>query len=139
MKRPFVSAVLLSSLLGLTACAWADAPKIAGRSLMWAEAISKDCEVPPEIEFTSDGRVSGNTACNQLTGTFSETGTQLDLSKVGATKRACGPKLMEVENRFLTNLHNTRTFQIENDTVKLIDANGKVVMTLVPMMPGSCN
>lgn len=113
-------------------------PELAGRALMWADAASEDCEVPPEIEFGTNGKITGNTACNTLMGAYTQNGYQLDLSKAATTRRMCGPKLMEVEGKFLANLKATRQFKLDGEHVQLLDDKGQVVMTLVPLQPGSC-
>ncbi len=131
--------MLLAAMLPIAASNASQTPTLGGRYLMWAEAISKDCEIPPEIEFSTDGKMSGSTACNTLSGEFTQQGDKVDFSKAVTTKRACGPKLMEVENRFMSKLTAAKTVLFDGDKVILSDGNGATLMTLVPMKPGSCD
>lgn len=129
---------LLASALTLSANAYAQAPKLAGQSLMWAEVISADCEIPPELDIEANGDLSGSTACNSIGGKVTQDGDKVDFSKMTTTKRTCGPKLMEVENRFVANLKAAKTIKADGDKVIFVDAQGKTLMTMVPMKPGSC-
>ena len=129
----------------LAACAVTDgtpagkAPELAGRSLMWAEGANEDCEVPPNIEFRADGSISGLAGCNRMVGSWALDGKKIDLSKLGATRRMCGPKIMAVEDAFFGKLGQTIYMTADGDKVLCWDKDGKLVMTLVPEAAGSCN
>ncbi|MFR3636243.1 MAG: META domain-containing protein, partial [Sutterella sp.] len=88
MSVKTLAAALLTSLVALSTQAYAQAPQLAGRSLMWAEVISEDCELPPELEISDKGELSGNTACNSITGKMTQEGDKVDFSQMGMTKRA---------------------------------------------------
>ena len=94
--------------------------------------------VPPSIKFGADGKVSGNAGCNLLVGGWTLQGDKLDLSQLGSTRRMCGPELMKMEDAFLSNLGKTVYVETEGDKVRLLDAERKLVMTLVPEAPGVC-
>ncbi len=139
MTFKLIPFALAGSVVLLSGCASADVPSLAGRSMMWAEVISKDCEIPPEVEFGKNGELTGNTACNPLSGTYVQDGSKVDFSGAQTGKRTCGPKLMEVENRLMKNLKAARSVKFDGDKVTFADAQGKTLMTLVPMQPGSCD
>ena len=128
----------------LAACAVTDgtpagkAPELAGRSLMWAEGANEDCEVPPNIEFRADGSISGLAGCNRMVGSWALDGKKIDISKLGATRRMCGPKIMAVEDAFFQRLGRTVYMTADGDKVLCWDAEGKLVMTLVPEAAGTC-
>lgn len=147
MKKSCLLA-LLTSLGLLAGCASTspstepagEAAQLAGRDLMWAAGANEHCEVPPAISFGDDGRISGDAGCNRLIGQLKQDGKAVDFSQLGSTMRMCGPKLMEVEKKFMDNLAATRfVVKSGDDEVKCFDANGKLVMTLVPERLGACN
>ena len=35
-----------------------NAPELAGKTFVWAEAVSENCELPPSITFGADGRAT---------------------------------------------------------------------------------
>ena len=134
-------AALVPCVLALAACtAVTGTPNVdlAGRSLMWADGATEECEVPPTLTFGTDGQVSGNASCNYLTGGWTVKGDQIDLSQLGSTRRLCGRAIMKMEDAFLTNLGKTVYVEADGDKVKFLDAERNLVMTLVPEAPGSC-
>lgn len=135
------AAAIVPCAIALTACTAVTSTQnadLAGRSLMWADGATEECEVPPSIKFGADGKVSGNTGCNLLVGGWTLQGDKLDLSQLGSTRRMCGPELMKMEDAFLSNLGKTVYVETEGDKVRLLDAERKLVMTLVPEAPGVC-
>ena len=140
MKLRYLAAVPCA--LVLAACSTGggadQSADLAGRSLMWADGITADCEVPPTIKFGADGKVSGNAGCNYLVGSWSMEGAKIDLSGLGSTRRMCGPAIMQMEDAFMQNLGKTVYATAEGDKVHFLDADHKLVMTLVPEIPGSC-
>ena len=104
------AAAIVPCAIALTACTAVTSTQnadLAGRSLMWADGATEECEVPPSIKFGADGKVSGNAGCNLLVGGWTLQGDKLDLSQLGSTRRMCGPELMKMEDAFLSNLGKT--------------------------------
>lgn len=135
------AAAIVPCAIALTACTAVTSTQnadLAGRSLMWADGATEECEVPPSIKFGADGKVSGNAGCNLLVGGWTLQSDKLDLSQLGSTRRMCGPELMKMEDAFLSNLGKTVYVETEGDKVRLLDAERKLVMTLVPEAPGVC-
>ena len=61
------AAAIVPCAIALTACTAVTSTQnadLAGRSLMWADGATEECEVPPSIKFGADGKVSGNAGCN---------------------------------------------------------------------------
>ena len=57
------AAAIVPCAIALTACTAVTSTQnadLAGRSLMWADGATEECEVPPSIKFGADGKVSGN-------------------------------------------------------------------------------
>jgi putative lipoprotein len=74
----------------------------------------------PYVRFGErDGRVTGFTACNSFTGTYSIDGGALALGELAVTRRAC-IEGMAVEQRFLEALRQVDYYEISGDTLKLL-------------------
>ena len=57
---------------------------------------------PIQIIFDANGeRVSGSTGCNRFTARITEDARGFTLDQIAATKMACSPQRMELENDFL--------------------------------------
>lgn len=143
MPKKIIGSALLCSVL-LAGCAststTADAPALAGRSLMWAEGITADCEVPPVVVFGEDGRVSGSSGCNNLIGSWKLEGDALKMGPLGTTMRMCAPAAMEVEKKFLDAMNAAAFVEAgEGDAVVFLDKDRRAVITLVPEKPGKCD
>ncbi len=130
--------VLLASAPAFSAEPEGDAPQLAGKSFMWTGGLSKDCELPPVIEFASSGAVSGSAGCNSLTGEWKLEGKKLQLGALGVTGRMCGKAFMELEKKFLQGINAAVYATAEGDAVNLWNEAGGLVMKLVPEAPGAC-
>jgi heat shock protein HslJ len=106
--------------------------------MMWAAGANENCEVPPEIVFGKDGKVSGNAACNDLSGEWKLEGKKISLAGVRAEGRKCGPKITEVEQKFMEALHAAAYAAADGDKVRLFDAEGRELIVLVPSSAGAC-
>lgn len=68
------------------------------------------------LTFTEEGRVSGSTHCNSLSGTYTATGTEVTFSPLAMTRRACiAPALAAQEARFAAALQGTLAWRITAD------------------------
>jgi heat shock protein HslJ len=63
-------------------------------------------------EFVGD-RLSGFGGCNQFTGRYQATSSQLSVSPLASTQRACEGFLMSQEFRYLTALQGAQRYEIE--------------------------
>ena len=80
----------------------------------------------------SSGRVSGSGGCNRFSGAFTRTGSQLQISQLGATKMACldGARTTN-EMQFLQALQTTASYRLNAPgRMLLIDAGGQTLATL---------
>jgi heat shock protein HslJ len=67
----------------------------------------------PEITLVVDGdRVSGASGCNRYHGTIGqgETGTSLTVGPLAATRMACPPEVMDLEQRFTAALQGAQSW-----------------------------
>jgi len=71
------------------------------------------------LEFPEAGRVSGQATCNRFFGFFETSGESLTIARVGATKKACPPAMMDQETKYLRALEGAERFRIEGTTLFL--------------------
>lgn len=72
----------------------------------------------PRLEFNSEGRVGGNSGCNEISSTYTTDGIKIQFGPIMATKMACpGPG----EREFLKALKPEMSFRIENLKLYLLD------------------
>jgi heat shock protein HslJ len=74
------------------------------------------------LELAKDGALSGSDGCNQLTGSWEISGSEVDLGQVGSTMMACE----DVD----TWLSNAATATVSGDTLTVLDASDKKIGTL---------
>jgi heat shock protein HslJ len=78
------------------------------------------------LELTVDGkRVAGFAGCNRMAGTYGLNGDSLRLGPLTLTRMACA-KGMEVEQRFVSALEQTRAYHISSRGLELLGAHGSL-------------
>ncbi len=85
--------------------------------------------------FAADGRVSGSAGCNDYVSLFEVDGDTLSVSLPAMTRRECAELdgLMLQETSYLGNLTTVAAFQLQDNTLQLVNEAGDVV--LVYQMP----
>jgi putative lipoprotein len=110
------------------------APPVLTGTSWWAEDIANRGVIDNShttIEFHADGRVSGDTGCNQYTGSVTIQGDELRFGLLATTMRACPEALMDQERKFLEATKQVRTFEIaETGLLYLRDETGKTMLRL---------
>jgi heat shock protein HslJ len=89
----------------------------------------------PTLVFGTDGTVSGNTGCNDFSGSYSVSGSTITFGPMASTLSACtGLSLAAQEQAYLTALNASTTYQLSADQLVLTDANGapQVILTAAP-------
>jgi putative lipoprotein len=82
------------------------------------------------LEFDSrDGRVTGNTACNRLSGAYESGDSMLRFGDLTTTRMAC-QGTMDVEADFLRALDETWRYRIVGRTLELRDDRGRTRVVL---------
>lgn len=71
------------------------------------------------ITFDDEGRVSGSGGCNRNFGAVTIDGA-IAFSKLGSTRMACVPALMDQERKFFDALAATRTYRLDDPGYKLV-------------------
>ncbi|MDX1389870.1 MAG: META domain-containing protein, partial [Acidobacteriota bacterium] len=83
---------------------------------VWTLAsLGPDEPLPEDVEITiafEDGKVTGRSGCNSYFAGIEETSPgRVELGPAGATRKACPPPLMDVEQRYLTRLGGVTRYQ----------------------------
>jgi putative lipoprotein len=108
----------------------------AGR---WRAEAIRNRGVAPDlravIEIATDGKVTGSSGCNRISGRATVAGAQMSFGPIISTKMACASAIMDQESLFLSALADTRLWRIDEtrDKLILVDAHGVTVLRLVRM------
>jgi heat shock protein HslJ len=140
MRKVFVSFCMAGALALLSSCGSSkNAAPVSSLGGEWnIIEVSGVAVVPPargEFPFivfdTTEGRVHGNTGCNQMSGTFdakAKAGT-LNLGALVSTRMACMD--MTLENNVLKALSSVKKFKkVSASDMALCSSNGKTVIVL---------
>ncbi len=80
------------------------------------DAIAPDTR--PTLEFSDDGRVSGNATCNNFSGPVTLSGTTLKFGPLAATKKACVDEAANAQEvKYLAALGDAESFRVEGTTL----------------------
>jgi heat shock protein HslJ len=77
------------------------------------------------LQLSADGTFTGNTGCNHMGGGAVIADPTIRFSGVFTTKMACEDSRMRLEQTVLSVLHDTVSYEIESDQLRLRDASGK--------------
>jgi len=134
--------VFVLGTLALTACAGGSA-SLEGkqwRMQSYRGADGQMLETLPDIKTTAefkDGQVSGKAACNTYSGPYKVDGNQINFGLMASTMMACPQEIMDQETGYLAGLEKASTFEVAEDSLKMFDADGEVVLTYTPIEPAS--
>jgi heat shock protein HslJ len=82
------------------------------------------------VHFAAGGRVNGHGGCNRFGGSFTQSGEDLRIGPLAATRMACPANIMQLENDFLRILDATAKARATHLELTLMGADGKVLATL---------
>lgn len=84
----------------------------------------------PELDIDRNGRVSGSTGCNRITGEVRTGRREASFGRMASTRMACDPGAMRREQRFLSLLERTSGFDLENrgSTLVLLDRRNREIL-----------
>lgn len=85
---------------------------------------SVDRNAVPRIDFVSEGRLSGYTGCNMLSGAWSREGAAMRLHGIATTKRMCVGAGDEVEKRVLAAVNGESRAGREGDNLVFTGPSG---------------
>ena len=123
---------MIAFLLGMVGCATSmAAPGKSDLIGSWTVEYIGERPVidrsPAYMTFSVEGRVAGNSSCNQFIGTYELHTGSLEFSKLASTKKMCHPALMEQETRFLAALQQVAKAQLVRGLLALLDANDEML------------
>lgn len=120
--------VIALLLVSLAACGGSSA--LAGTwalsSVTGAAGITLPTGGRIEITFTSDGKVSGQGACNSYSGSYTVNGQTIVFSPLASTQKACATPLMAVDTAYFAALQVMTSWQISGSNLTLTGSGGKV-------------
>lgn len=125
--------LLLSILTGIIGCAGItamnDEVKLAGKwqvqTIDGSPVIDRS---PAYIQFTEDGQAGGNSSCNQFTGSYKQSGSEMSFGQTASTRKMCPNSLMEQEVRFLKALAKVAKVEKKNGFLLFLDAEGNILL-----------
>ncbi len=85
----------------------------------------------PTLAIAADHRIGGNSGCNSYFAEASIEGSILSFSPAAATRMACAPEIMDQENAYFTALSAVAAFELDKDSLRLLDAAGVPLIGLV--------
>ena len=88
----------------------------------------EDLKINPTIQFdANEKKISGFAGCNNYFGNYDPESNQLDLSKMGMTRKMCPD--MTIENTFTNHLRNVSYYKIENKALSFYNTNNEALIT----------
>jgi putative lipoprotein len=120
-------------MVALAGCAANTAPQANAAAPMpdaiagtkWFVPMEGDAGERPRLEFGSDGRVTGHTGCNGISGTWRLEGGAVRLSALIMTKRACPGARDDMERRFLGAVNAQARLSIEGGRLVAVGQGGE--------------
>lgn len=144
MLKKLLLAAFVSTSLGMTACTStptsssnAEASNVTLlQSKTWllthigSQAITASNPAQtPNLQFSTDNRLSGSDGCNRLMGSYTTHKDALSLGQMASTKMLClDSKVNSAE--FTEALSKVSHYQVYNNTLRLMDKNGNVLLRL---------
>jgi heat shock protein HslJ len=84
---------------------------------------------PLTLTFDAEGRMGGNAGCNSFGGAYTVEGSQLKLTELVSTLRACADEAQnQQEAAILAALQAVAQYEIDGDTLTLKDADGAALL-----------
>lgn len=83
------------------------------------------------VSFAVDGGIKGRGGCNNFFGSLEQAESGVQVGPLGTTRMACPEPIMSRETAFLEALQKTRGFQVNNDSMRLLDDEGSVLAEFV--------
>ncbi len=80
-----------------------------------------------KVEFSEDGRVSGNAGCNTFRGSYQVEGDGIEIGQLATTRKMCKPEIMSVENAVLKAMAQVTHFAIEEGRLTLKGEKGDLL------------
>ena len=128
MKK-FVIGLLI--IFALAACASGSSASLQGQwKLVSYNQTPAAPDVETNIEFNSEGRMSGNVGCNSFGGDYTIDGETIKFGPVMSTMMACIGPVGDQEAATLQALQEKAGFMLEGNTLTITSANGSSSIVL---------
>ena len=124
--RPVRSSIWIMTLAA-SACAAALAPEaqVAGKQWVAEARDIDDAKQRPRLEFVRDGRLTGYTGCNRLSGAWRVEDGAIRFGALATTKRACLGPAGDAEKRVLAALGERSRVSVERGKLVVQGAGGE--------------
>lgn len=109
-KLPVASEIVAMAISGLTGIDW-QLTELSGETLT--------AETTAYVHFAADGRVYGNSGCNQFNGSWGLEQHRLRLGQLASTMRACPEPDMQLEQQFLAQLALADNYTVAEQRLSL--------------------
>jgi heat shock protein HslJ len=134
----FRGIVLLSVLVAsviLSSCGLLPGSKSGLDATKWQLQTMAGNPPPEAVVITAefnDGRISGSSGCNSYGAAYTIQDDKISLEAIAMTEMACLDEgVMESEAQFLELLGKAKSFQLNEDTLNLMDEAGNTTLTFV--------
>jgi heat shock protein HslJ len=81
------------------------------------------------------GRVTGNGGCNNYAGSYVTEGNNINISQLLSTMMFCEDNISSQESVYLINLQKAAMYNISDNLLKMMDANGTIILTYSEVQP----
>lgn len=125
-KSAFIAAVMLC----LASCSNSSLDGTWTVSKLGNDDVPETLNIPQLSIDSSKGTYSGCTGVNRLNGEIELMGNTLHFKEGAMTRMSADTESMMVEVAYLVTLEYCHSFEIEGDTLKLLDKDKKVLMQL---------
>ena len=71
---------------------------------------------------------TGNAGCNRYFASIAIEDASLDVGPIGATRMACSPELMELEQRFTELLQGAASYEVRDGQLVITSADGQALL-----------
>jgi len=136
-KISLLLATLTLATLALSACASkTETPSLSGTSWKLASYGEIEVQTPAadgietQIDFGSDGKVSGTVGCNRFSGSYTQQDDQITLGPLMATKMACPDLPMTQESVAFGVLVGTVKYEMNESQLTIFSEEGTLKIVL---------
>jgi putative lipoprotein len=90
-------------------------------------ARASGSDVQAYLTFQRDGRFSGSTGCNRVSGAYTAEGAALTFGAAATTRMACKGDVMQMEDAFLRMLEAVSGWRVEGGRLHLLGDGGQTL------------
>ena len=94
---------------------------------LYGQTIASDIDV--RLSFGGDGRLSGSTGCNRVSGRYERDGPGFRIASLRATQRSCDDAIMNVERNVFDALRDARRARLDGGELRLMNGDGEWLAT----------